>query len=115
MKKLLFAVALAILSLSATGISQKAQAQEPFIPTKAGSVVITAEKNAEGKIDGYTKTTIINSRMTDQNNGTLVMRIEMLDENKKLQDMGDMSCTATIKNGDLYISAPKIAIYTPLS
>lgn len=112
MKKLLFAVALAILSLSATGISQKAQAQEPFIPTKAGSVVITAEKNAEGKIDGYTKTTIINSRMTDQNNGTLVMRIEMLDENKKLQDMGDMSCTATIKNGDLYISAPKIAIHT---
>ncbi|MCI1720962.1 MAG: hypothetical protein LKM37_08190 [Bacteroidales bacterium] len=111
MKKILFAIALAILSLSAAGISQKAQAQEPFIPTKAGTIVITAEKNAAGKLSGYTKTTIVSSKMTDKSNGTLIMRIEMLDENKKLQDMGDMSCTATIKNGDLYISAPKIAVH----
>ncbi|MDD4760947.1 MAG: hypothetical protein PHU66_09085, partial [Bacteroidaceae bacterium] len=49
--------------------------------------------------------------MTDPNNGTLTMRIEMLDENKKLQEMGDMTCTATIKSGDLHLSAPKVAVH----
>lgn len=111
MKKILFGIVLAILSLSTIVTLQKAQAQEPFVATKAGTIVITAEKNASGKINGYTRTTILNSSMTDPNNGTLTMRIEMLDENKKLQDMGDMTCTATIKNGDLRLSAPKVAVH----
>jgi len=111
MKKILFAIAWAMLSLSAIATFQKAQAQEPFVATKSGTIVITAEKNASNKINGYTRTTILNSSMTDQNNGTLAMKIEMLDENKKLQEMGDMTCTATIKNGDLYLSAPKVAVH----
>jgi len=68
----------ALLVVNVTG----AFAQNTFFSTKAGMVLVTAQKNAKGNIDGYTRMTIKNVEGSG-NNMTISYVAEALNKNMK--------------------------------
>ena len=80
-----------------------ASAQNAFFPTKAGTVLVYAQKNAKGNPDSYSKTTIKNVEGSG-NNMTISYTTEILDKNKKSANPPEeVPLKAIIKNGVMYL------------
>ena len=80
-----------------------ASAQNAFFPTKAGTVLVYAQKNAKGSPDSYSKTTIKNVEGSG-NNMTISYTTEILDKNKKSANPPEeVPLKAIIKNGVMYL------------
>jgi len=75
-------------------------AQNTFFPTKAGMVMVIAQKNAKGKTESYTKQTIKNVEGSG-NNMTISYVVEILDKDRKSQANPpvEVPCKVVIKNG----------------
>jgi len=77
-----------------------ANAQNTFFPTKPGTVLVYAQKNAKGNIDGYTRMTIKNVEGSG-NNMTISYVAESLNKNMKPVSNPPMEIPlkVTIKDG----------------
>jgi len=91
-----FGIWMAILTVaSMAGVS----AQNVFFPTKAGTVLVYAQKNAKGNPESYSKTTINNVEGSG-NNMTISYTTQILDKNKKPSNPPvEVPLKVVIKNG----------------
>jgi len=74
-------------------------AQNTFFPTKTGTVLLYAQKDAKGKPSGYSKLTIKNVEGSG-NNMTISYVAEILNKDRKSDNPpNEMPCKIVIKNG----------------
>jgi hypothetical protein len=91
MKKLLIT---ALVVTMAAGV----YAQSTFFPTKAGTVMTYVQKDAKGKVDSYSRSTIKKIEGSGKNI-TILYVVESLDKNRKSSNPpNEMSCKVIVKN-----------------